>query len=108
MLDRSLQHKLSHLFVRIVATTNLVNSGLAALHLRYFRGLERQHLDKIIVIEGIASSLMLPLVVGFEAWWMRKSELERKPILIDAVFALVWLLVLWIGVLYAFGHYAMF
>lgn len=108
MPERGLHHKLSHLLVRVVATANLADLLLATLYQPYFRSLERSHLGNTIVKEQIASSLLLPLFVGFEAWWMRKSEVDRNPLLVDGAFVIVWFLVFWMGVLWAFGHYAMF
>ena len=107
LLARRFEFGLSHLVVRLVATVNLADFWLATLYPPYFRGLARQ-LGHAIVKEQLASSMLLPLFVGFEAWWMRNSEAERNPLLIDAAFVVVWFFVLWAGIFYAFGHYAMF
>ncbi len=106
MPERPVQYRLSHLVVRLIAAINLADLGLATLYPPYFHALDRTYLGEVMVKWEIASSLLLPLFVGFEAWWMRKSKLESRASLIDTAFAAVWFLVLWIGVAYACTHHA--
>jgi len=56
----------------------------------------------------LVSVPLLPLFVGLEALWMRNFKIERRQLLIDAGFVVVWLVACFAGLFYAFTHYVPF
>ena len=75
-------YRISHFLVRTVCLVNIVSMVLDAdllrLGSRWYP----------------VSSLLLPIYVALERWWMTKTE--GRPIFIDAVFAAGWFLVFWV------------
>jgi hypothetical protein len=101
--------RLSHLLVRLVAAVNLVDIGLETAFPKYARTVANGPFGGITTAWMGLSSLLLPLYVGFEGWWMRKGKVENsKALWIDATFAVAWFLVFWVGVLYVFTHHVPF
>lgn len=95
------RYKLSHWIVRIIVLVNLAHLALGELFPAYYLTFGRT-LNRIIVAWFAVSSLLLPLYVIGEVFWMLKNSLqERKAILIDAVFATAWFVTLWGLGLYA-------
>ncbi len=48
----------------------------------------------------MASSVLIPLYVGFETWWMFKAApSQKRPLLIDWLVALLWFVIWWIFML---------
>jgi len=77
-------YRISHFLVRMVSVINTLCLVLDVdvLHLapHWYLG----------------SSLVLPLYVVLERWWMRKTRPEVRAVLVDAVFAMGWFLVFWV------------
>ncbi|SRR5713101_6326372 len=107
MAVRATNYQLSHWTVRAIAGANLINLGLSAVYPRYSHAIANGLLGKI-TDWSIVASLLLPFYVGLEFWWMRRTEVELKPLWIDAAFAGAFLLALLIGVAYSFAHYVPF
>ena len=102
-----LKYRLSHLVVRLVAVLNIANLIFSSLYPAYFQTLRRLQLLNWEMAEWlIASSLLLPLYVALEAWWMRNARSERREMLVDAALALAWFFTLWGFVLYGWMHCA--
>jgi hypothetical protein len=100
----ALRYRLSHLVVRVVATVNIAHLLLLGYR-PYFRA-ANHFLGWIDIKWMIASSLLLPLYVGFETWWMFGAEpSQKKPLLIDWVVAVIWLVMWWAFVLYSLYLY---
>jgi hypothetical protein len=104
--------RVSHVIVRTVATLTLADLAITVIFDRYFpawsRALAHGSLGKVLTFWTMGTSLLLPLYVGFEAWWMRKCNAALRTLWIDAALAVACFLA-YIGVvLYAFGHYVMF
>jgi hypothetical protein len=57
-----------------------------------------------IAVWMIASAVLLPLAVGGIAFWMRREKGQRKALLVDAVFAVGWTLILVFGILYVWAN----
>lgn len=107
MTKSLLRYRLSHLVVRLVAIFNIAALVFGTLHPTFFQALRRlQLLNEGVAKWLIASTLLIPLYVAFEAWWMRNAKSERREILIDAALALAWFFTLWGFVLYGWTHYA--
>ena len=99
---------ISHRFVRAVATITLADFAMSACFPGYSRATARGWPGIVLTFWGIGMSLLLPLFVGFEVWWMRKSKTAAKGLWIDGLLAMACFLSLVAIVLYAWGHYAMF
>lgn len=96
----------SHLFVRLVSAIALANLALGAVSTSYFHLVTGVWLGRLAVAASMLSCFLLPLYVGFEVWWMRKSRSEVKALWVDVVFAVASFLFYWFIVLYAFNHHA--
>jgi hypothetical protein len=98
-------YRRSHWFVRLVVIANIAHLALETLLPAYYHVLARTPLNPIINFWFFATSLMLPLYVCGELWWIpRTLPQERKAILIDALFAGAWFCILWGTTLYAVTH----
>jgi hypothetical protein len=110
MTERAL--RLSHRLVRVIAMITLIGLGVTLACERYSsthcHALANSWLGMILTFWTIAMSLLLPLYVGFEGWWMRKIKVGSKDLWIDAGLAIGCFLSLLSIVLYALTHYAMF
>jgi hypothetical protein len=78
-----------HFLVRIVSLTNALSLLLDVIAPEY-RIPALLHLSPRLYL---ISSLILPLYVAVERWWMRGSKLEMRAVLVDAAFAVGWFLV---------------
>ena len=102
----------THRIVRIVVGITLIHLGIGILCVKnipiYCRTVAHGRFGKFMTLWTISTSLLLPLYVVFEAWWLRKSTVSRKGLWIDAVLAITCFLVFCLTVLYSVAHYAMF
>lgn len=104
MAEEISRYACSHWAVRIVVLINFTQLALGEFLPVYHLTLGRS-LNYVVVMWFAISSLLLPLYVIGEAFWMLKnSSQERKAILLDAVFVITWFVVWWSGVLYALMH----
>jgi len=96
-----LRYRLSHLFVRLVATVNIAHLVLSFYPPYYRATLRIFGMSQINWMS--AAALLLPLYVGFETWWMfGVKPSQRKALLVDWVVTVAWF-VMWFGlVLYSF------
>src|SRR5690242_4154730 len=99
---------ISHRIVRAVATITLVDFAMTALSPGYSHVTARGWPGVLLTFWSIGVSFLLPLYVGFEAWWMRKSKTAIRGLWVDGVLAITCFFSLAAIVLYAWGHYAMF
>jgi hypothetical protein len=110
MTERAL--RLSHVVVRIISTINIVFLGFSAVCTRYFPSLDHAMVNDplgiIMLFWTMITSLLLPLCVGFEAWWTLKLKLKSNALAIDAALTLMCFALLLGMALYGFTHYAMF
>lgn len=95
--------RISHLIVRLVAAINLALWGLMT-YPPYFRAIGGGRLGHTTGVWFLLSSVLLPLYVALEAWWLRKKS-QNRALWIDAAFAAVWFSVFWSAVLYGLGHF---
>jgi cobyrinic acid a,c-diamide synthase len=99
-MSQSISHyKISHWTLRVIVLVSLADMALAEMSQGYYRAFGRS-LNQIISSWHLASTLLLPMYVLVEAWWMRNSLQERKAIVIDGIFVVVWFVTLWGGILY--------
>lgn len=99
-----LRYRLSHLAVRLIAAVNVTHLLLLGYQ-PYFRA-ANHFLGWIDIKWMVASSFLLPLYVGFETWWMFGLEpSQKKPLIIDWVLAIIWLIMWWGFVLYSLYLY---
>ena len=104
--------RVSHSMVRIVATITLADLGMmVGLDVWYP---ERSHalantwVGSVLIYWTMAASLLLPLYVGLEGWWMLSSKVAFKALWIDAALATACFLLCIGFILFAFHHYVMF
>ena len=99
-----LRYRLSHLAVRLIAAVNIAHLLLLGYR-PYFRAVTN-HFGWIDEKWMMVSSFLLPLYVGFETWWMFRAELSQKrALLIDWAFAVIWFVLWWGSVLYSLYLY---
>jgi hypothetical protein len=104
--------QLSHRSVRMIATLTLLDLAVMPIADRYYpsraHSLANTGLGKTLIFWAIAASLLLPLYVGIEVWWMRKSEAASKnrDLWVDAVLAFACFFLFCCFVLYSWTHYA--
>jgi hypothetical protein len=104
MADYPLKYRLSHLLVRLVATVNIAHLLLLAYR-PYFRA-ANNFLGWMDIKWMMASSFLLPLYVGFETWWMFRVEpSQKRALLIDWAFAVIWFVLWWGLALYSLYLY---
>ena len=81
---------ISHSIVRALTVLNLVTVIAEVYYYEFFR---KAGVERLMLKWYFASSLILPIYVGLEVWWMGRAE--SKQLVVDAVFAIVWFLVWW-------------
>lgn len=109
MTERAL--RLSHVLVRTIAATNIAYLGFGLVCDRYFSGLGHVIVNsppgRIMLFWTMVTTLLLPVYVGFEAWWTLRLKLKSKGLSIDATLAVI-CFALFLGMaLYGFTHYMM-
>lgn len=98
-------YKRSHWVVRLIVTANVADLALETLFPVYYHFLAPTALNPIINFWFFATSLILPLYVLGEIWWIPMTlPQERKATFIDAVFAGAWFCLLWGTTLYVVTH----
>lgn len=104
MIGSTAGHKFSHALVRLIAGVNLADFLLSELSPKYSHALANGPHGRSTTFLWIATSLLLPIYVGFEIWWMRRTTGEAKALLIDGALAVACLLTFIGGLAYAFTH----
>lgn len=100
------KYQLSHLVVRIIVIMNITHLWLSG-RTGYFQATKRLFPNGFDVKWMLASSLILPLYVLLEMWWMLRTGSSRsktKGLLIDGGLALLWFVVWWGFLLYGLTH----
>jgi hypothetical protein len=100
------KYRISHLALRLIVMVNIAHLWLSGRP-GYFQAIKRLFRNAYDVKWMIASSIILPLYVLFELWWMLRtgsSRAKTKQLLIDGGFALLWFLIWWGFLLYSFTH----
>jgi hypothetical protein len=104
--------QVSHIVIRMISLVTLTDIGAVVLCEKFSsthcRAFANSSAGRIMTFWTITVSLLLPLCVGLEAWWMRKSEAAGKSLWMDAALAIACFFLLWGVVFYSWGHYAMF
>jgi hypothetical protein len=105
MVEQSRKYWLSHLIVRLVVGLNFAHLLLMYYH-PYFRAARNIFHRGGDVYAMMISSLLLPLYVGFETWWMFEAKpSQTRALIIDWAAIVVWFVLLWGIVVYARTHY---
>jgi hypothetical protein len=86
----------------LVAALNLLHFA-AMSYPPYLRAVGAGTLGDVTGAWFVLSTLLLPIFVGFECWWMRNAA-QSRALLIDAVFVIAWIAVFWGSIVFAFGH----
>jgi hypothetical protein len=101
-------YKLSHLAVRVIATIHILHL-LLGYYPPYFNEKLRIFPYGGDIYWMLASSILIPLYVGFETWWMFRAEpSQKRGLLIDWLLAGLWFAVLWVVIfrsLYVFPSF---
>ena len=99
-----LKIRLSHLILRLLVTVNVAHLLLLGYQ-PYFRAVGN-FVGWVDVKWMMVSSFLLPLYVGFETWWMFRVEpSEKRALLIDWAFAVIWFVSWWGIALYSLYLY---
>jgi hypothetical protein len=96
----------SQLLVRSVAGINLVVFGWSLSDPRFSHLIANSPMSGFIFYWAVASSVILPILVGLEFKAMRAGNIAKRAMWIDGCLAGFWFLLLWGSVFYAFTHYA--
>lgn len=105
MVTSHLKYQLSHLAIRLIVLVNITHLLLSGYH-PYFRATTRIFRNLFDLHWMTVTSVILPLYVGFEAWWiLRKDRSQVKEVLIDAALAIAWFLIWWGFLLHSFRKY---
>lgn len=95
----------SHLAVRIITTINIVHL-LLSYYPPYFDARLRFFSQGGDIYWMLASSLLIPLYVGLETWWMYLAKpSQKRALLIDWLLAGLWFAILWVVVLRSLYRY---
>ena len=106
--QRHLLYRLSHVFVRSLASMNLVGWTLDMLSPQYTHAMANGSMSNFFMQWLLISSVALPLYTGLEFLWMRTTKSERRALWIDAILTCTWALFFWIRILYLFTHRVLF
>ena len=96
------KYAVSHYLIRIVGTLNIFSLILSIYSREYYRALTDLGFRSVLLNWYWISSLVLPLIVGIEAWFLRSRQ--NKELAWDIVIALVWFFLWWSIVFYAITH----
>jgi len=104
----ALSYKLSHLAIRIITTIHIVHL-LLSYYPPYFQAETRLFPRGGDLYWMMASSLLIPLYVGFETWWMFGAQpSQKRALLIDWLLAVLWFAIWWVVVLRSLYVFPMF
>ena len=105
MESSPLSYKLSHLVVRVIVAINILHLSLSFYH-PYFQAGLRLFPQGGDIYWMFASSILLPLYVAFETWWMYRAEpSQKRALLIDWLLAGLWFVTVWAVVLHSLYRY---
>jgi hypothetical protein len=90
--------------VRVLAVANLVHF-VAMSYPPYFRSVAGGAFGDAVGTWFVVSTLLLPIFVGLECWWMRKDS-ESRALALDWILVIAWIAVFWGAAVYGLGHYA--
>lgn len=94
-----LKYRLSHWAVRVIVTINIAHL-LLSFYPPYFRRKLHFFPQSGDVQWMLVSSLLIPLYVGLETWWMYRAEpAQKRALAIDWLLAVLWFVMLWAVVL---------
>jgi len=97
--------KLSHLVVRLIVILNIAHLSLS-FYQPYFTVIKQLFRGGADFYWMMASSFLLPVYVGVEAWWMlRRDRSNTKALLIDGAFVIGWFVIFWAFLLHSFWRY---
>jgi hypothetical protein len=108
MTVRRTSFRVAHFLVRACCVINSLAAWAEKLYAPIGPRLANGAVGYFLVKWMLISVLLLPLFVGLEAFWMRNSKIERRQLLIDTGFVVVWLVAFFAGLFYAFTHYVPF
>src|SRR2546421_12949432 len=103
--ERATKYWVCHLVVRVTSGLNFAHL-LLMYYKPYFRAARNIFRQGGDIYFMMACSLLLPLYVAVETWWMFNARPSHKrALIIDWAIAVLWFLVLWGFVLYARLNY---
>jgi len=106
--QRHLTYRLSHVFVRSLASMNLVGWTLDTFSPQYTHAMANGPMSNFFMQWLLISSVALPLYTGLEFLWMRSIKSERRALWIDGILTVAWAVFFWIRILYGFTHRVLF
>jgi hypothetical protein len=90
------KYRISHVGLRVIASINIFHL-LLTFYPPYFHAEIRLFPKGGDLYWLMGSSIVLPLYVGFETWWMfRAHSSQKKALLIDWLLAVLWFVIWWI------------
>jgi hypothetical protein len=98
--------RIYRIVLRVTASISLAELVMATFWPAYSYWTANGCLGTPLVFWHISASLVLPLFVGFEAWWVRKVNAELSGIWVDAALAAACFALFWGGIAYASSHSA--
>jgi hypothetical protein len=105
MESSPLSYKLSHLAVRVIVAINILHLSLSFYHPYFLAGL-RLFPQGGDIYWMLGSSILLPMYVSFETWWMYRVEpSQKRALLIDWLLAGLWFVTVWAVVLHSLHRY---
>jgi hypothetical protein len=108
MTARRTSFRVAHFLVRACCVINSLALWADRLYPPIGPRLANGAVGHLFVKWAEISVLLIPLFVGLETFWMRDFKIERRQLLIDAGFVVVWLVAFFAGLFYAFTHYVPF
>src|SRR5438876_10389742 len=105
MVEQFRKYWLSHFIVRFIVAINFAHL-LLMYYQPYFRAVRNIFRQGGDVYSMMISSLLLPVYVGFETWWMFQAKPSlTRAVAIDWALVVLWFAILWGIVAYARTHY---
>jgi hypothetical protein len=105
MKKSPLKFYVSHLAVRIITTIHIAHL-LLSYYPPYFQKTLRSFSQGVDIYWMLASSLLIPLYVGFESWWMFRAEPpQKRALVIDWLLAGLWFAIWWVVVVRSLYRY---
>jgi len=109
MAESVLSYRISHVGLRLIVIINLTHLVMGTFSATYFQAVKRLPIGGADIYWFMASSMILPLYVILEVWWMLlkdNAQQERKSLLIDTICVVIWVFTFGSFIQYAWTHYA--
>ncbi len=95
--------------LRVASVVLILNFAVSLLSYSYFRA----YMSVVRGWDGLdfkvmaISTILLPIIVVWEVILYSQSKISGNPLMIDALFVIVWFALFWGSAIYGFFNYAM-